>query len=61
MGVASEILDLVKQIAEWVREGVSDEDIAKRLEAPTEVGADLLAKAADRKKLGADLLGRDRD
>ena len=57
----TEILDLVKQITEWARAGVSDDEIAQRLAAPNEVGHDLLERAAERKALGQGLLGRDRD
>lgn len=61
MGIASEILDLIRLIAKWAREGLSDEEIEKRLADPNSVGADILKRAQERKDLGEDLLGRSRD
>lgn len=61
MGVASEIIDLVKLVAQWAREGLNDEEIEKRLADPTGVGAAMLKRADERQKIGEDLLGRKRD
>lgn len=57
--MVEEILKLVNKVADWLDQGVSREDIAKRLADPTNVGADLLRRAAKRRSLGRRLLGRD--
>lgn len=61
MGIASEVVELVQLIIKLAKEGLSEEEIAKRLSDPNGVGADLLQKAAERRKLGEDYLGRKRD
>jgi hypothetical protein len=49
----------VKQILEWVDEGLGTEEIQRRLADPTGVGKDLIEKIRERRQIGEDLLGRD--
>lgn len=52
------IATLAKLIAQWVRAGMSTEEIQARLADPNGVAADLLERAAARRKRGHALLGR---
>lgn len=52
------VLNLVKLIAKLIKEGLSPEEVARRIEDPTGVGADLIKRAAERQDLGKDYLGR---
>ena len=52
-------LDLVRQIVTWIDEGLSPEEIQKRLADPTGVGRDMIDRIAERRAIGERLLGRD--
>ena len=52
-------MSLVSQILEWVDEGMSTEDIQKRLADPSGVGAEMLNRIQERRDIGRRLLGRD--
>ena len=52
-------MSLVSQILEWVDEGMSTEDIQKRLADPSGVGAEMLNRIQERRNIGRRLLGRD--
>lgn len=53
------LLELALQIAKWVDEGLSNDEIRKRLGDPSNVGDDLLDGVRERKAIGRRLLGRD--
>lgn len=61
--IVFEVLDglvgLARQIRKWISEGLSDEEILKRLADPSGVGADLIRRLRSREDRGRDLLGRD--
>jgi len=52
-------LDLVRQIVTWIDEGLSPEEIQKRLADPSGVGRDMIERIAERRAIGERLLGRD--
>ena len=57
--VIGPVADLARLIAKWIKEGMSREEIQKRLADPTGVAADMLDRAVARRKRGRGLLGRD--
>lgn len=59
LGIASAAAPLIEKIAGWIAEGLSDDEIRKRLADPDHVGDDMLARIRARAKRGSDLLGRD--
>lgn len=52
------IIDLIKLIVKLLKDGLSPEEVAKRIEDPSGVGADLLRRAAARQDAGKEYLGR---
>lgn len=57
--IVAPALSLVNQILEWVDEGLSSEEIQKRLADPDGVGRDLIDRIRERREIGRDLLGRE--
>lgn len=57
--IVAPALGLVNQILKWVDEGLSTEEIQKRLSDPTGVGRDLIERIRERREIGERLLGRD--
>lgn len=53
-----DIFDLAKLVAKWITEGLSAEEIAKRIADPNSVGGGMLKRAVARRERGKDLLGR---
>jgi len=52
-------LELVNQILKWVDQGLSTEEIQKRLASPSGVGRDMINRIQERREIGRGLLGRD--
>lgn len=52
-------LPLIAKIVEWAEQGMSTEEIQRRLADPTGVGKDLIDRIRERQRIGRDLLGRD--
>jgi hypothetical protein len=50
---------LIVKIAEWAEQGLSHDEIRKRLADPDHVGDDMLDRIHQRRERGRDLLGRD--
>jgi len=59
IGAIEAAVILMKKIAQWADEGLSNDEIRKRLEDPDNVGDDLVDRIAQREQRGRDLLGRD--
>ena len=55
--IASELWGLIKLIRSWVDAGLSADEIRSRLADPEGVGADLLDRAVERRRVGAAYLG----
>lgn len=53
------ILEFARQIAEWIDEGLTDEEVLERLADPSGVAADMLKRVRERREIGRRLLGRD--
>jgi uncharacterized membrane protein len=50
LSVVTESVKLIEQIIEWVHEGLSDEEIRKRLASPNGVAQNLIDAAKTRKQ-----------
>jgi len=57
--IVASILEISALIAQWVDEGLDNEEIRKRLADPAHVGDDLLDGVRERRDIGRRLLGRD--
>lgn len=56
--IVGSVLEIATLIAKWVDEGVSNEEIRKRLSDPSNVGDDILDGIRERREIGERLLGR---
>ena len=59
LGAVQAAAPLIEKIIEWAEQGLSDEEIQRRLADPSGVGKDLIARITKRRERGRDLLGRD--
>lgn len=50
---------LAEKMMEWAKEGLSNDEIRKRLADPAHVGDDMIDRVAQREERGRGLLGRD--
>lgn len=58
-GAIESAIPLITKIAEWAEQGLSTDEIRKRLADPDAVGDDLIERITKREQRGRDLLGRD--
>jgi hypothetical protein len=54
-----DLIPLAELIAKWREEGLSNDDIRRRMADPSHVGDDMLDRIGQRRERGRDLLGRD--
>lgn len=59
LGLIEDLVPLAQKIAEWRKQGLSNDQIRQRMADPEHVGDDLLDRIAKRRERGQDLLGRD--
>jgi hypothetical protein len=52
-------LELVNQIFKWIDDGLSTEEIQRRLADPAGVAHDMIERINERREIGRRLLGRD--
>lgn len=52
-------IPLMTKVIEWIQNGVSNDEIRKRMSDPSHVGDDMLDRIKQRLDRGRDLLGRD--
>lgn len=57
--IVSSVLEISALIAKWIDEGLSNEEIRRRLADPSIVGDRILDGIRERRQIGRDLLGRD--
>lgn len=57
--IVSSVLEISALIAKWIDEGISNEEIRRRLADPSIVGDHILDGIRERRQIGRDLLGRD--
>lgn len=57
--IVAPALELVNQILKWIDQGLSTEEIQRRLADPSGVGKDMITRIRERRDIGRGLLGRD--
>lgn len=53
------LVDFILKLVEWGKEGLSNDEIRRRLADPDHVGDDMLDRITARRERGRDLLGRE--
>jgi hypothetical protein len=57
--IVAPALSLISQILTWIDDGLSTDEIQKRLANPSGVAKEMIDRIRERRDIGRDLLGRD--